>query len=230
MLSEWVNAGGGRLRSVAMVLLFDVAAPLIAYKLLQSAGMSTVTALVLSGIFPAVNVTIGAIRHRRLDVVGALVLTGIVAGSVLGLATHNARLVLMEGSVPTAIFGLGCLVSLRARRPLMFSFALEFVGPDTANGREMTRLWQYEEYRRVFRVITVVWGVGFLVEAAIRVVIVYNTSTGTALAISKVLPFVWAAIFCAWTFADGAQQKRKGERLEAAATAAEAASAASPAS
>jgi len=213
-----------------MIAIFDIAAPLAAYGLLRSAGLSAVTALVISGVFPAAGVTIGIVRHRRLDVIGALVLAGIAVGTVLGLISHSSRLVLLEGSVPTAIFAFGCLVSLRARRPLMFSFALEFVGPDTANGREMTRLWQYEEYRRVFRVITVVWGVGFLVEAAIRVVIVYNTSTGTALAISKVLPFVWAAIFCAWTFAYGAQQKRKGERLEAAATAAEAASAASPAS
>jgi hypothetical protein len=81
----------------------------------------------------------------------------------------------------------------------------------------MTRLWQYEGYRRVFRVITAVWGVAFLIEAALRVVIVYNTSAGTALAISKVTPFVFAAIMCAWTVAYGMRQKRKGERMAAAA-------------
>ena len=81
----------------------------------------------------------------------------------------------------------------------------------------MTRLWQYEGYRRVFRVITVVWGVAFLLEAALRVVIVYNTSTGTALAISKATPFVFFAIMSAWTVAYGTHHKRKGERMAAAA-------------
>jgi hypothetical protein len=66
------------------------------------------------------------------------------------------------------------------------------------------------------RVITAVWGVGFLVEAALRVVIAYNTSTGTALAIAKASPFVWAAIFSAWTVAYGAHQKKKGERMATA--------------
>jgi hypothetical protein len=47
-------------------VIIDVAAPLIAYSLLRSAGMSTVTALVLSGVFPALGVAIGVIRHRRL--------------------------------------------------------------------------------------------------------------------------------------------------------------------
>jgi hypothetical protein len=203
-----------RLRSVAKIAVIDVAAPLIAYRLLRSAGMGTVPALVLSGVFPALGVAFGVIRRRRIEVVGALVLDGILAGTVLGLVSHSARAVLLEGSVPTAIFGLGCLGSLWTRRPLMFGMAVEFIGPDTAKGREMTSLWQYGEFRRVFRVITAVWGVGFLLEAALRVVVVYNTSTGTALALSKVTPYVWVAVFIAWTVAYGRYQGKKGQRAQ----------------
>lgn len=214
-------ANGGQLRSIAMIVTFDIAAPLVAYSVLRSAGMTAVTALLLSGIFPALGVAIGVIRHRRVDVVGVLVLAGIAVGTILGLISHSSRLLLIEGSVPTVVFGVACLGSLRARHPLMFSFAREFTGPDTAKGQEMTRLWQYEGYRRIFRIITVVWGVAFLLEAALRVVIVYNTSTGTALALSKVTPFLFAGILVAWTIAYGTHHKRKGERM-AAATAAEA--------
>lgn len=199
-----------------MIVIFDIAAPLAAYSVLRSAGLTAVTALLLSGVFPALGVTISAIPNRRLDVVGALVLAGIAVGTVVGLVSHNARLLLIEGSVPTAVFGVACLGSLRARRPLMFSFALEFTGPGTTKGREMTRLWQYEGYRRIFRIITTVWGVGFLIEAALRVVIVYNASTGTALASSKITPFLFAAILSAWTVAYGAHHKKKGERAAAA--------------
>jgi hypothetical protein len=199
-----------------MIVIFDVAAPLAAYSVLRSAGLTAVTALLLSGVFPALGVTIGVIQNRRLDVVGALVLAGIAVGTVLGLVSHSTRLLLIEGSVPTAVFGVACLGSLWRRHPLMFSFALEFTGPDTAKGREMTRLWPYEGYRRVFRIITAVWGAGFLLEAALRVVIVYNTSTGTALASSKVMPFLWGAVLSAWTVGYGARQKKKGERMAAA--------------
>lgn len=209
-------AKGGRLRAIAMIVIFDVAAPLAAYSLLRSAGLTAVMALLLSGVFPALGVTIGVIQNRRLDVVGALVLAGIVVGTVLGLVSHSTRLLLVEGSVPTAVFGLACLGSLWRRHPLMFSFALEFTGPDTAKGRDMTRLWQYDGYRRVFRIITAVWGAGFLLEAALRVVIVYNTSTGTALASSKIMPFLWGAVLSAWTVGYGARQKKKGERMVAA--------------
>lgn len=206
------RAAIGRLRPIAKIVIVDIGAPLAAYSLFRSAGMTAVTALVLSGVFPALGMIVGAIRHRRLDVVGALVLTGIVVGTVFGLISHSAKLVLTEGSVPTGVFGVACLGSLLTPRPLMFSLALEFAGPGTAKGREMTGLWKYEGYRRVFRVITAVWGFGFLLEAALRVAIVYNASTGTALTTSVVTPFIWAAALSAWTVAYGARQKKKGER------------------
>ncbi len=210
-------AKDGRLFTITMIVIFDVAAPLVAYKVLRSAGLSAVSALLLSGVFPALGVTIGAVRNRRLDAVGALVLAGIVVGTVLGLASHSARLLLVEGSVPTGVFGVVCLGSLWARHPLMFTVAREFTGPDTAKGQEMTRLWQHDGYRHVLRVITAVWGVGFLLEAALRVVIVYHTSTGTALTISKITPFLFGGILSAWTVAYGAHHRKKGERLAAAA-------------
>jgi hypothetical protein len=204
-------AKDGRVRSIAMIVIVYVAAPVAVYSLLRSAGMTVLTALLLSGVLPALGVTISAIRNRRLDAIGALVLAGIAVGAV----SHSTRLLLVQGSVTTAVFGVACLGSLRARRPLMFSLALEFTGPGTAKGREMTRLWQYDGYRRVFRTITAVWGAAFLLEAALRVVIVYNISTGMALASSAVTPFLWVAILSAWTVTYGAHHKKKGERLTA---------------
>jgi hypothetical protein len=207
----------GRFRSLGMIVIFDVAAPLVAYKLLRSHGFSAVNALLLGGVFPAVHVAAGAIRNRRLDVVGALVLAGIALGTVTGLISHSSRLLLIEGSVPTVIFGVACLVSLCTPRPLMYRLALEFTGPDTARGREMTGLWKYDGFRRVFTVITWVWGLAFFIEAALRVVVVYSTSAGTALAISSATPFIWAGVLCAWTVGYGTWRRKKGERQAAAA-------------
>ena len=39
-----------------------------------------------------------------------------------------------------------------------------------------------------------------------------NTSTGTALAVSKVMPYAVAAVLTAWTVGYGRYQKRKGEQ------------------
>jgi hypothetical protein len=208
-----------RLRSAAKIVVFDIAGPLVAYQLLRSAGMSTVSALVLSGVLPGVTVLSGLIRRRRVDAVGALVLAGIAVGTVVGLLSGNPRLVLVEGSVPTAVFGVLCLASLWSRRPLIYRFALEFIGQDTPRGREFENLWQYREYRHVFRLFTVVWGVAYLAEAAARIVIVETTSTGTALAVSKVMPYVVGGLLACWMFLYGRHARRQGERIAAAAAA-----------
>jgi hypothetical protein len=219
-----------RLWSVAKIAVFDIAGPLVAYQMLRSAGLSSVSALVLSGVLPGVAVLGGLIRHRRLDAVGALVLAGIAVGSLVGLLSGDARLVLVEGSVPTAVFGLLCLASLRSRRPLIYRFALEFMGPDTPRGRDFEGLWQYYGFRHVFRVFTVVWGVTYLAEAAARVVIVETTSTGTALAISKVMPYAVAGLLTLWMVFYGRRARRQGERLAAQAAAAQTAAAQTAAS
>jgi hypothetical protein len=211
-----------RFLDLAMIAVFDLAGPLVAYSLLRSAGQSAVTALVLSGIFPALGVTVGVIRHRRVDTIGVLVLAGIAVGTVLGLLSGDPRLVLVEGSVPTAVFGLLCLGSLWAHRPLIYRFAIEFIGADTPKGRDFEALWRYEGFRHAFRLFTVVWGITYLAEAAARVIIVETTSTGTALTVSKVMPYVVGAALAAWMFGYGRHARRKGERLAAEAQAAEA--------
>jgi hypothetical protein len=192
-----------------MLVVFDIGGPLVTYALLRSAvGLSTIVSLVLSGVLPAIGVAITAIQFRKLDIFGVMVLAGIAMGSVLGLTTHNARLYLAEGSVPSVVFSVACLASLRTREPLIYRIALEFVGPDTKRGREITDAWPSPVFKRAFRIITVAWGVGYLIEAALRLVVAETTSTGIALVCSKVMPYVFAVVLAAWTLVYGERRRK----------------------
>jgi intracellular septation protein A len=113
--------GRSRFLSLAPIAVFDVAGPLVVYKLLRGNGRSEVTSLIICGAVPVLGALLTIIRDRRIDVIGVLVLTGIAVRVGVGLASHSAKLVLLEGSVPTTIFALALLGSLLARRPLMFS-------------------------------------------------------------------------------------------------------------
>ncbi len=209
-----------RLQGLAITAVFDVAGPLLAYTLLRSAGQSAVSALVLSGIFPALGVGINLVRRRRPDSIGLLVLAGIAVGTIVGLVSGNARLVLVEGSVPTAVFGLLCLGSLWTSRPLIYRFALEFIGAGTSRGRDFEARWRYPEFRRAFRLFTVVWGVAYLAEAAARVVIAETTATGIAVTVSKFMPYVVGAVLIGWMLAYLRRARIRSERRAAAALAA----------
>jgi hypothetical protein len=101
-------------------------------------------------------------------------------------------------------------------RSLIYRLAVEILGPDTPKGREVSAAWQYPGFRRAFRVITVAWGVGYLVEVAARSVIVATTSTGIALICSKLLPYAFAISLAAWTLVYGEREKKRAEHLAAA--------------
>jgi len=189
----------GRLRALLPVAVFDIVGPLAIYWLLRIAGTADVTALIASGTLPAFSVAIQVIRHRRVDAIGALALLGIVVGTVAGLVSHSARLVLMEGSVPTAVFGLTALGSLLTSRPLMYRVGLQVRGGgDTAAGRALQARWARPEAQHAFRVITTVWGVTFLAEAATRVLIVEAMPAGSALLVVKLMPYIVIGALLRW--------------------------------
>jgi len=209
----------GRLRSLAPIVIFDIAGPLVAYYGLRAAGMPNVGALIVSGVLPALGILLGAVRNRRLDAIGVLILIGILVGTVLGLVSGSAHLVLLDGTVPTALFGLLCLGSLWSGRPLMYRFAVEAMGADTPRGREFADKWRYPGFRHAFRVTTVVWGLAFLAEAAEQILIIETTSTGTAKTTSSVLPLVFAAVLVAWNISYAKRGHRRGALAEQAARA-----------
>lgn len=155
-----VTPGSGRRASLLSIAVFDVGGPLAVYYSLRSAGTSTVVALVVSGLLPAIGIGLSVRRHRRIDVIGVVVLGGIILGTVVGLVSESARLVLIDGTVPTVALGLACFGSFLSARPLMYRVALQFIGPDSAQGRDFANAWELSRrFRRAFAVITVVWGV-----------------------------------------------------------------------
>jgi hypothetical protein len=107
------------------------------------------------------------------------------------------------------VFALACLLSVRSTRPLIFRLALDLIGPDTPKGREVTGAWRYPGFRRAFRIITAAWGVGYLLEAAVRVVLVETMPTGPAFLFSKVAPYVFAVAMSIWTLGYGEHHKNK---------------------
>jgi hypothetical protein len=202
------TVGRARLQALAPIVFFDVAGPLAVYYGCRSAGLSTVISLVLSGVLPAVRVVATVLRHRRLDVIGALVLSGVVLGTVAGLASGSARLYLLDGIVPTVVLGIVCLVSLLSARPVMFRIALETMGEDSAKGRAFADMWRFAVFRRTFRVITIVWGLVFLAESAAQAIIIETSSINTAKNTSNLLPVAVLVLTFAWTRAYGERTQR----------------------
>ncbi len=207
------SGSGPRPKALAAIIFFDVAGPLAVYYGARAANLSNVAALVLSGILPAFRVAGTVLRYRRLDVIGALVLSGIALSSVAGLASGSARLYLLDGLVPGIALGTLCVISLLWERPLMFRVALETMGEDSPKGRAFAELWRYPGFRRSFRTITLVWGLASLAESALQAIIVETSSINTAKQTSNILPVIVFVLTFAWTRAYGMRAQQQGQRL-----------------
>jgi hypothetical protein len=200
------------------IVAFDIAAPIIVQSVARSHGASVTVALALSGIPPAAWIVVSMLWRRRVDAVGIFVLSSIVLATVIGLATGSGRLYLLDGAILTGVFGVVCLASLATPRPLMFHFALASNGgPESPRGREFAERWRYPAFRRVFVVLTVVWGAAFVIQAAINAAIIEATSTNRAFVINKILPYVFLVGLGAWTAVYGLRAKRRGEASRSAA-------------
>lgn len=70
----------------------------------------------------------------------------------------------------------------------------------------------------MFRVITIVWGVAYILEAGIKSVVVESTSISTAKAITQVLPYAVFGLVIMWNISYSKRRRVEGNRLLAAAT------------
>jgi len=213
--------GGLSLRTFAPMLLLDVVCPYLTYRLLQrnDPAMSQTVALLLSGVFPALANVISIVRSRSLDIIGVIVLLGIVVGAVAALLGGGPRLILVRESFVRGAVALVCLASLWAPRPLLFYIGRDFsTGHDPVRIAEFDALWQNPAARHVFRVMTAVWGIGWLVEVALKVLIVFTLSIPEALVVGPIESGAITLVLILWTVRYARAARRRGEARLAAAS------------
>lgn len=187
-------------RRIAVLRLFalDVACPLLVYGLCRAAALPPVWSLVLSGAPPGFGVVFDWWRWRGVEAVDAIVLGGIALSVALALVTASPKAVLLEGAAGNGGFGAACLVSLATRRPLIFHFGQAFYGGRrTDQGAELDATYETVERARSFwRASTAIWGVTYVLEAALLATIVETQSSATALVANRTLPWsVFAVLF-----------------------------------
>jgi hypothetical protein len=204
------------------ILVLDIACPYLTYAYLthRAAGISPALALVLSGVFPALGNVLSLIRSRTLDIIGIFVLVGIAVGAASALVSGDPKFVLIRESFVTAALGVICLLSLLWSRPLLFYIGRDFTtGHDPVRVAEFNTLWDRPGAERVFRIMTTVWGVGWVGEFVLKVLLVLNLSIPRMLVVGPILSNGVTIGLILWTLRYARESRRRGEALRAAAAA-----------
>jgi intracellular septation protein A len=201
---------------VLLDFLVNLGGPFLVYQLAEG-HMSETGALLLSSA-PAILWSIGQlIWSRKLDALSLLVIAGIALSLVATLLGGSPRLLLVRESLVTGIFGLIFLGSLLFPRPLLFHLVKTTVSKQGMSEADFAARWSIPGFRFTFYLMTVVWGIGLLIEAISKIVLAFTIPTGPFLAISPIISYGIYFGLLGWSIWYGNQRRKAGERLAAAA-------------
>ncbi|MEV7670340.1 VC0807 family protein [Streptomyces sp. NPDC088752] len=220
------RSGGAAAIGWALTIGLNVVAPILTYDILtEDHGWSEFGALLVSGVWPVLDSAVMVAWRRKVDEFAVVSLVFLVITAVVSLVgAHTARALLIKDSGVTGLFGLLCLATLLAPRPLMFYFGRKFATDGTPESAAWWNgLWQFDGFRSTMRTITLVWGVGYLAEALVRIVLAYALSTSVMVVLSPVLIYATLGALALWTAWFSRRRAAEGARRQAAAETAAAA-------
>ena len=190
-------------RGLSISIVLNAVVPVLLYRLTKRYfSASDLIALSAAALFPLGLSILDAGRSRTLDPVAVLSLMSIVVSMIAVALGGSTRLLLIRESLFTGAFGVACFVSLGFPRPIMFYFGRHFAaGRDSASIAEFNAGWKREEFRRVTRLVTVVWGATSVGEFLLRVALVYTMPVPVVLVISPIILGGLLIATIVWTFA-----------------------------
>jgi hypothetical protein len=173
-------------------LVFGGAVPLGIYFLVRSHLQSDAQALIVAGCFSAGWILLQFARQRAIDAVGAAVLLGFALGVITStLLGGNAYLLKVRDGFFTLLIGVACIVTLYTHDRPVFFYVNRYLsaGRDPSKVSVFDRLHEQPLGRHTFRTLSLVWGIGLVVEASTRLTLADVLPTATFLVVS---PFVTA--------------------------------------
>ncbi len=178
-----------KLSGLLFSIALDIAGPFVVYQL-SSPYLSDVAALSLAAVLPGLHSLVELVRTRRLNFFSTFILAGIVLSLGLVALGGSARLILVRESLLTGAFGLAFLISILLKRPLIFYLIRHFVtGNNPVLVSRLNQTFQIPQFQQGMMLLTLVYGLGSLLEAGIRTYLAFNLSIPEFLAISPLVQY-----------------------------------------
>lgn len=187
-------------RSLLAGLFWDVGLPAAAYYGCRAAGLDARMAMLAGGLIGLFRVVSTAVRQRRLNGIAALTVAAFLILLVFTLLTDDDRILLTRESILTGVLGVLLLGSCLIGRPLMYHFVRRLNVDDPQKLARWDQLWRAQpQFRRVFFLLSAVWGAGLLLESVVRIPLVYLLPVDVMAGLSSLLLLGTIGVLFAWT-------------------------------
>ena len=177
-------------RALLPTLAIDVGGTTLVYYVLARFYPSTNMWPILgASLVPAVSNVVNLVRRRTVDIVGLLILLGMIAGLIPAAFGGTQRLLLIRESFVSGLLGLVLLVSpFVMRRPIGYYVIREFLTANDALPQEHFEvLWRARHFRRGVRVVTIAWGALLLGELVLRGFMALTMNVGLVISVSPMI-------------------------------------------
>ena len=183
-------------RRAAVTIVVGLIGPLILYYVLRAVGLSVFSALLVGALVPVVGLVAGLVRGRRPDAVSTFWSILVLAALGVSLLGGGVRFLLARDALVTGLVGIWFLVSAWTSRPLALVLSrpiLEMIHRYPPGRWE--QLWRDEpRFRTIWRRASIVFGVGCVADAVVRVVMAYTLPVDLVPALSTALYLVTSVV------------------------------------
>jgi intracellular septation protein A len=224
LIARTVSYLGKNGRNILIEALVNFILPFVIYTYAE-ARLGDVRALLASSVPPILWSLVEFARHRRLDALSVLVVSGIALSLLAMLGGGGVRFLQLREKLVTAVIGLAFVGSACVGKPLVYELARATMRRKSeSDAQEFEALQIHAGFRRTMTIMTLVWGFGLLADVAISVVLVFVLSIREYLLVNPILGYGTMGGLSLWSFLYGQRAKRRGEarRLAQAASAGEA--------
>lgn len=179
---------------IIITLVINIFLPYLVYTLLKP-HTGSVIALTCAAFVPMIDAIYSLLKYRKLDVFSSFIFIGLVLSIIAAIIGGDERFILIRESYVTGIMGLIFLGSLFFSKPLIYFFAARF----SEDKEAIFKRWREEPaFRRSLRVMTLVWGISLVLEAGIKVLLVYILSIPVFLLVSPFVQYGIIALTIMW--------------------------------
>jgi hypothetical protein len=188
-------------RHVVPNLLLNAVGPILVYATVRP-HVSELHAVMAAAFVPLADGLVGIVRHRRINIVGVLVLLSLVFSGILVLLGGTPQLILARESVLSGAMGIVLLASLLWPQPLVYHLGQHFYAGNVPDRRhEFRRKARSPWFRSFLRLLTVVWGLVTVVQSGLCTYLALHLPVATFLIVSPVAHYGIMACTFAWTIA-----------------------------
>ncbi|HCI78692.1 MAG TPA: hypothetical protein DHW02_03285 [Ktedonobacter sp.] len=194
------NANQGmNFRQMLPMLLINAVAP-FSINLIAQHYMPSIDSLLLASAVPALYTLGSFLWKKRIDVFGLLVVVSLLLSAAFALIFRSPRLLLLQSSAVSGLFGVVMLVSLLFSRPVIFYIARSILAQhDPVRIARFNAGWGIPQIRSFYRLMTLVWGCVMVAQLGLLTVLVFHLPISTMLMLSPIMSFAFIMPAAHWS-------------------------------